>query len=86
MRVRGHLLRDAAKGLQCMGAAVTASVHYLQEASGNFALLVRGSTMEIQLAFGNVFHILFCAGTFAGPPTALRPSSADTRPPLLLEC
>lgn len=52
----GHLNRWTwAKGLRAAGM-VRRGVHYLQEASGNFALLVsRSSTMEIQLALWKCF-------------------------------
>jgi hypothetical protein len=70
MREQGHLLRDAAKGLQyaCSGDGERGAFIIYRKRPVISPSLFRGSTMEIQLAFGNVFHILFCAGTFAGLP------------------
>jgi len=67
----GHLLRDEAKGLQYehSGGRERGAFIIYRKRPVISPSLFRGSTMEIQLALGNVFHILFCAGTFPLPIT-----------------
>jgi len=84
---RGHLLRDAAKGLQYAhsGGGERGTFIIYRKRPVISPSLFRGLTMEIQLALGNVFHILFCAGTFPDLSPTPQPPSVETRPSLLLE-